>query len=73
MPGMNGIEFAIKIKEIKPDIKILLMTAFEINNEELKNVISSVKVDEFISKPILMSKLNVIVEKYVSIMENQMQ
>ena len=49
------------------------MTAFEINNEELKNVISSVKVDEFISKPILMSKLNVIVEKYVSIMENQMQ
>jgi two-component SAPR family response regulator len=73
MPGMNGIEFAIKIKEIKPDIKILLMTAFEINNEELKNVISSVKVDEFISKPILMSKLSIIVEKYVSIMENQMQ
>jgi two-component system cell cycle sensor histidine kinase/response regulator CckA len=73
MPGMNGIEFAIKIKEMKPDIKILLMTAFEINSEELKNVTSSVKVDEFISKPILMSKLSGIVEKYVTIMENQMQ
>lgn len=73
MQGMNGIELAIKIKEIKPDIKILLMTAFEINNEELENFTSSVKVDEFISKPILMSKLSGIVEKYVTIMENQMQ
>lgn len=73
MPGMNGIELAIKIKEIKPDIKILLMTAFEINNEEFKNVTSSVKVDEFISKPILMSKLSGIVGKYVTMMENHMQ
>ena len=35
------------------------MTAFEINNEELKNVLSSVKVNESISKPILMSELSV--------------
>ena len=31
MPGMNGYEFVKKVKEIRPEIKVFLMTAFEIN------------------------------------------
>ena len=31
MPGMNGFEFVKKSKEFKPEVKVLLMTAFDIN------------------------------------------
>ena len=29
---MNGYEFVKKVKEMKPEVKIFLMTAFEIND-----------------------------------------
>ena len=35
MPGMNGYEFVKKVKQIKTEVKIILMTAFEINDVEL--------------------------------------
>jgi CheY-like chemotaxis protein len=35
MPGMNGFEFVRRVKELRPDIKAILMTAFEIN--DIKN------------------------------------
>jgi two-component SAPR family response regulator len=37
MPGMNGSEFVSKVKEIKPEIKVFLMTAFEINDTVYNN------------------------------------
>ncbi len=38
MPGMNGYEFVKKVNEIKPEIKIFLMTAFEIKDAEFKPI-----------------------------------
>lgn len=35
MPGMDGFEFANYINEIKPGIKVILMTAFDVNNNLL--------------------------------------
>jgi two-component SAPR family response regulator len=35
MPEMNEFEFAKNISQIKPGIKILLMTAFDIDDESL--------------------------------------
>jgi two-component SAPR family response regulator len=35
MPGMNGYEFVKKVKQIKTEVKVILMTAFEINDVEL--------------------------------------
>ena len=35
MPGMNGLELAIKILKIRPNIPLMLMTAFEIPPNEL--------------------------------------
>ena len=35
MPGMSGYEFVKKVKQIKTEVKIILMTAFEINDVEL--------------------------------------
>jgi DNA-binding NarL/FixJ family response regulator len=35
MPEMNGFEFARSVSRIKPEIKVLLMTAFDINDDTL--------------------------------------
>jgi DNA-binding NtrC family response regulator len=67
MPGMNGFEFLTKVKEIRSDIKIFLMTAFEVNDLELSVAISPFKIEEFILKPFSIHNLNVIIDKHVSL------
>jgi two-component system response regulator (stage 0 sporulation protein F) len=71
MPGMNGFEFVRKVKEINPEIKVFLMTAFEINDQEFSNAISSLKVNEFITKPVSIKKLNAMVEKHTDILKTK--
>jgi DNA-binding NtrC family response regulator len=53
MPGMSGIELAHKIIEIKPDIKVVLMTAFESEGMPplIINGATVVRRDEIIRKP----------------------
>ncbi len=41
MPQMNGFEFIKKVKEIKPEVKVFFMTAFEINDIEFRRVLPS--------------------------------
>lgn len=52
MPQMNGFEVARAVKEIRPDIKLAFITAFEINESEFEKVLPSTKVDAFITKPV---------------------
>jgi hypothetical protein len=47
---MNGYEFVEKVIEIKPEVKVYLITAFEINKTEFSKVLSSIKIDEFNAK-----------------------
>ena len=61
MPSMNGYEFIKKVKEIKKEVKVILMTAFEINGKEFHNLLPSIKVDYFLQKPFSISKLKEIV------------
>ena len=66
MPGMNGFEFARKVKEIRPDIKVFLMTAFKISNVPSSGFLqSSVKIECLIQKPISIQRLAMIIEKHV--------
>jgi len=65
MPGMNGYEFAKKVKGIKPECKIILMSAFDINNVEFPKVLQGVNIDTFLQKPFSIRKLkDLIMEKY---------
>ena len=65
MPAMNGYEFTKNVKAIKPEVKIILMSAFEINHTELSTVLPSVKIDAFLQKPFSLRTLeNLIVTKY---------
>ena len=67
MPAMNGYEFIKNIKKIKPEVQIFLMTAFEIDDKEFRRLLQSVKIDEFIQKPISIRNLSGIVKKHISI------
>jgi DNA-binding NtrC family response regulator len=57
MPGMNGYELVKKVNEIKPEIKIFLMTAFEINDAEFKRLLPKVKIEGLLQKPISLAHL----------------
>ena len=51
MPGMNGYEFLKQVKKINPQAKIILMSSFEIDDNELLDVLPDVKIDTFLQKP----------------------
>ena len=67
MPDMSGIEFVKKVKELDNNIKVIFMTAFETDIDELKEL-SDV---EPLKKPLsletlvnLIYRLNYILKKY---------
>lgn len=67
MPGLTGIELIKRVNEIKPSIKALLMSAFEVRDDEIfqecvtKNIITG-----FLQKPVRMSDLIDEVTKQIS-------
>jgi two-component system, chemotaxis family, chemotaxis protein CheY len=61
MSPMSGIVFIKKLREIDANIKVILMTAFEIEGSQLREM----NTDEFFNKPIGMKNLVQIVKKYV--------
>ena len=67
MPGMNGFEFVKKSREIKPEVKVLLMTAFDINTDIVSEGLLPTKVNGLIQKPVSSNELNSIIRKHISI------
>jgi DNA-binding NtrC family response regulator len=62
MPGLNGFEFTEYINKIKPGIKVILMSAFDINSDDIvKNFKYSRNISGMIQKPISPKKLAKIV------------
>jgi DNA-binding NtrC family response regulator len=57
MPALSGIQLARKVKEINPNVKVVLMTAFEIRDNEFSKVFPSTSVDGFVQKPIGIKEL----------------
>jgi DNA-binding NtrC family response regulator len=62
MPGMNGFEYVRKVRDINPEIKVLLMSAFEINSAELSAGLKGDSIEAFIQKPIPLDDLGSIVQ-----------
>jgi DNA-binding NtrC family response regulator len=52
MPSLSGIQLSKKIKEVNPNVKVVLMTAFEIKDNEFSKVFPSTHIDGFVQKPI---------------------
>ena len=64
MPGLSGMQLARKVKETNPDVKVVLMTAFEIMDIEFSKVFPSTQVDGLIQKPVRIREL---IDKIVNI------
>jgi DNA-binding NtrC family response regulator len=57
MPSISGIQLSKRVKEINPNVKVVLMTAFEIRDTEFSKVFPSTQVDGFVQKPIGIKEL----------------
>ena len=63
MPGYNGFELARLTNEVVPDVPVVLMTSFEINQSEFEKVFPSIKIAGFLQKPFNMQSLLELVER----------
>ena len=70
LPGISGLMLARKIKQTDSTIKVLLLSTFEILENEFSTVLQSIKVDGFIQKPVSSDKLLNIVNKVTSLDED---
>jgi DNA-binding NarL/FixJ family response regulator len=51
MRKLNGYELVKKIKFIRPETKVVFMTALETDLPELSEILPSIKIDGFMLKP----------------------
>ena len=63
MPFMDGLQLAEKIKEINPNAKVIMMTAFTDSTFLLKAI--ELQVEDYLVKPIRKHKLLSIIKKHV--------
>jgi len=63
MPGMDGLELLAKVKEIRPDTMVILMTAYG----TVKTAVKAMKLGaaDYLSKPIDVEELEVVLQKTV--------
>ena len=57
MPEMNGFQLARSVSQLRPDVRIVLMTAFEIQKSEFAKMFPSTDVVAFLKKPVSQKKL----------------
>ena len=57
MPEMTGFQLVRRVKDLRPDIKIVMMTAFDVNKSEFEAVFPSTPVDRVMRKPFVISQL----------------
>ena len=68
MPGLNGIEFANKVREFNDQVKILLTTAFDIQDLMDKPGYLNSNIEKVIQKPIRLHQLRAIIDQSMQIM-----
>ena len=53
MPDMNGLELTKKVNEIDNEIGVMLMSAYELDEDQLKEI----NKEDYLKKPVHMAKL----------------
>lgn len=64
MPKMNGIEFAKKIREINPEVKLIFLSGYS-DKEYLKSAIH-LKAIRYVEKPVKLSELTEAIQESVT-------
>ena len=73
MPGVDGIGLIKKVKEINPDIRTLLITAFDVEDRVFHRYKKENLIDGILQKPITMKNLVTEVENQLKIQQLQEQ
>ncbi len=67
MPELSGIALAKMMQEIKPNMNILIMTAFEIFADDLKASLPTINYGDVLIKPLKADKVCSAVKKHLQI------
>jgi DNA-binding NtrC family response regulator len=73
MPGLDGIGLIKKVKNMNPDIRTILVTAFEVDDNIFEQYTRENIIDGFLQKPITLSDLVTEVENQLRIHRLQEQ
>jgi CheY-like chemotaxis protein len=65
MPEMNGLEATKAIKEIRPEIPVVVQTAYLLSNEREKSFEAG--ADDFIAKPVTYQKLLEVLNTFLKV------
>ncbi len=65
MPGVNGLDLARGIKVRRPDVKVMMITAYP--SADLEQRARAVGVDEFLSKPFALERLTSLLWRLLNI------
>jgi len=65
MPGISGFEVARRVRQVNPDVKVVLISSFEIHKSEVDKVMPSTRVDDFVLKPVRMDELMNTILKHI--------
>ncbi len=57
MPDMNGLELARQIRAIRPDINVILMTAFDLKTVEQELDAPTIEYGQVLTKPFVLEHL----------------
>jgi DNA-binding NtrC family response regulator len=57
MPALTGFQLVRKVKDLRPEMKVIMMTMFEVNKSEFEAVFPSTPIDGVIRKPFTTSQL----------------
>lgn len=57
MPGMSGLELIKQIKDRKPSVRTLLMTAFEVDNNLIQECTVNKILNGYLQKPVRINDL----------------
>jgi DNA-binding NtrC family response regulator len=66
MPNISGYELARKFETINPNVKKVLMSAYEIHQREFARVMPSTKIDDFARKPFTIPELKATILKHIA-------
>ena len=66
MPSMSGIELGLKVRQVDPHVRLMIMSAFELSTFELSHDLPYVKTEDLLRKPISLSSVCKAINKGIS-------
>lgn len=71
MPRMNGLDFAAKVKELKPDVKIAVITGYDYYDYAVAAL--KIGIDDYVLKPVSRNDVFEVLSKLVNKLKNEGQ